>query len=185
MAFDALDLATKYPRLFEETTWPWGPTRARFVLLKQAPPAPLISNVNIVPRLSDKCVILRLANGSWDLPGGTLEPGEDYLSTLRRELLEEVGARLLSFRIFGAWHCYSLAEKPYRPHLPFPEHYRLVGVGQVEIVGNPSNPASGEMVFGVECVDLQTAVARFIATGRHDLAELYQAADLLYLSWRV
>lgn len=27
----------------------------------------------------------------WDLPGGRMEPGEDFLTTLRRELNEEIG----------------------------------------------------------------------------------------------
>ncbi len=170
------DLANQFPHLFNEVTWPWGPTRARFVLLEEAPPDDLIANVNIVPRAGDDWVILRLRDGSWEMPGGTLEPGETYLDTVRRELREEAGAELVSFRLFGAWHCFSLADQPYRPHLPFPEYYRLVGLGEIELVGEPENPAGGEEVVAVERVSLATAVARFSALQRYDVAELYQLA---------
>lgn len=32
--------------------------------------------------------------GEWDIPGGKLEPGEDPIDGLRREVLEETGLRL-------------------------------------------------------------------------------------------
>ncbi|MGE5224611.1 MAG: NUDIX hydrolase [Omnitrophica WOR_2 bacterium] len=167
---------SKYPHLFQEVTWPWGPARARFVLLDSAPPASLISNVNLVPYTGSRWVMIRLTDGAWDLPGGTLEPGEDYSSALHRELMEEAGAQLISFQVIGAWHCISLADKPYRPHLPFPEYYRLVGMGEIEIVSAPLNPAGGEQVDLVESVSLETAVARFLSSQKADLAELYQLA---------
>jgi len=169
-------LASQYPHLFNEVIWPWGPARARFVLLVEPPPGRLIANINIVPRAGDDWVILRLADGSWEIPGGTLEPGEIYLETARRELREEAGAELISLRVFGGWHCFSLASKPYRPHLPFPEYYRLVGLGEIELAGTPENPAGAEQVTTVERVSLATAVVRFNSLQRYDLAELYQLA---------
>jgi 8-oxo-dGTP diphosphatase len=172
-------LEQKYPHLFNEVIWPWGPTQARFVLLDEVPPAEKISNVNIVPRFGDGWVVLRLANGSYDIAGGTLEPGETYLQTLQRELLEEAGAELVSFHIIGAWDCLSNAGKPYRPHLPFPEYYRLVGFGQIKIINVPENPVGAEQIGAVECVSLDQAVANFLSCNRHDLAELYRlVADL-------
>jgi hypothetical protein len=36
-------------------------------------------------------------NGLWDITGETLEPGETYLQTIQREMLEEAGAKLLTF----------------------------------------------------------------------------------------
>lgn len=170
----------KFPHLFREVTWPWEPTRARFMLIEKTPPQDQISNVNIVPRIGTGWVTIQLVDGSWEIPGGTLEPGEDYIQAIRRELMEEAGAQLLSFQVFGAWHCYSLAERPYRPHLPFPEYYRLVGVGEIVIAGQPINPDAGEKVALVEAVPLQTAVARFVSINRHDLAELYQLVSEVY-----
>lgn len=83
---------------------------------------------------------------------------------------------MLSFRLIGAWHCFSLAEKPYLPHLPFPEYYRLVGVGQIKIIHAPTNPSDAEQIARVESVDLETAINNFLSCERHDLAELYQYA---------
>lgn len=172
-------MQTRYPHLFREVIWPWGPTQARFELMETAPPGHLIANVNVVPQVGDRWLILKLQDGSWEIPGGTLEPGETYLKTARRELLEEAGARLITFQLFGAWHCYSQAAKPYRPHVPFPEFYRLVGIGAVEVVQSPENPTDGEQVVRVEAVSLEMAVERFTTIGRHDLAELYRlAADI-------
>ena len=170
------DLEEKYPHLFKEVLWEWGPTRARFIQLDEPPPADKISNINIVPRIGDQWALLQHKNGKWDIAGGTLEPGETYLQTIKRELIEEAGAKLLSFRLIGAWHCHSLAEKPYRPHLPFPEQYRLVGVGQIEIIHAPTNPLNAEQIARVECVDLQVAIKNFLSYMRRDLAELYQYA---------
>jgi len=171
------DLTIQYPHLFQETTWEWGPLRVRFVLLDQPPPAHLTGNVNIVPHESGRWKVIRLKDGTWDLPGGTLEPDETYIDAARRELMEEVGARLLSFRLFGAWQCESLADKPFRPHFPHPNFYRLVGIGEVKTAGLPTNPPGGEEVVAFESASLEEAVARFISINRYDLAELYQLAD--------
>ena len=177
-------LKSSYPHLFEEVLWPWGPTRALFELLEALPAEALISNINITPHTPGGWVMLGLADGSWEIPGGTREPGEAILETARRELLEEAGARLLSLRIFGGWRCHSLAEKPYRPHLPHPEYYRLVGIGEVEITGPPGNPAGAEQVAKVEVAPLELVTARFAAAGRDDLAEVYRLANIfLRLYW--
>ena len=122
------DCANNYPNLFREMTWPGGPIQVRFRLLDNAPPSHLIANVNIVPWTSDGWLMIQLNDGSWEIPGGTLDPGETYLDTIRRELIEEAGASLKSFQIFGGWYCVSLASTPYRSHLPHPEFYRLVKV---------------------------------------------------------
>lgn len=39
--------------------------------------------------------------GSWDLPGGKLEPGEDFIAGLRREALEETGLAIEIERALG------------------------------------------------------------------------------------
>jgi 8-oxo-dGTP diphosphatase len=149
--------------------------RAQFERLDMPPPH-LISNVNVVPYVGDQWLVIRLENGNWEIPGGTLEPDESYLDAVRRELLEEAGAQLLTFQIFGAWKCISEAPKPYRSHLPHPEFYRLVGYGEVELVGLPLNPSDAEQVASVELVAIDEAARRYRSVGRDDLAELYLLA---------
>ena len=166
----------RYQHLFAPAVWPWGPTRVAFRSCAEPPPDELIGNVTVVPFVGARCVLIRLADGKWEVPGGTLEPGELYLEAARRELWEEAGSRLLSARVVGAWQCRSLARAPYRAHLPHPEFYRLVLSAEVEIVCAPSNPAAGERVTLVECVTAAEAARRLADAGRADLADLYMFA---------
>lgn len=168
----------RYPNLLQ--TYDWGKVVSTFEIGNDVPSEQLISNVNIVPFIEEKCVLIRLDNGKWEMPGGTLEPNERYLSALQRELIEEAGARLVSsFTTFGAWKFISSAEKPYKPHLPHPIYYRVVGYGDVELVSAPSIPDDGENVVAVEVMTLPDARQAFVDTGRPDLAELYEMADFL------
>ena len=171
---DKIGIQSNFPNLFGDTSW--GTVTCRFEPLNEMPPPNLISNVNLVPFKGDRWLVLRLQTGEWEVPGGTLEPGESYSEAISRELIEEAGAHLITFEPLGAWHCFSTASKPYRPHLPHPEFYRLVGYGAAEIIGNPENPEGGEQVAGVEFVTIEKAVQRFRDINRLELAELYQLA---------
>ncbi|MFD3259775.1 NUDIX domain-containing protein [Paenibacillus lentus] len=62
-----------------------------------------------------------LFNG--ELPGGTLEPGENSLESLRREMLEELGAEIANFEVFGNFYCFSSAEELYGASYPSPQFY--------------------------------------------------------------
>ncbi|MNF13466.1 hypothetical protein D3C80_2153260 [compost metagenome] len=53
---------------------------------------------------------------------------------------------------------------------------RLIGFGEVKLVGKPLNPPDGEQVIAVEAVHIEEAVKRFEADGRFDIAELYKLA---------
>jgi 8-oxo-dGTP pyrophosphatase MutT (NUDIX family) len=163
-----------FPDLFIRRTW--GSVTIDFHL-DLMPLDELISNVNIVPFCGNGLVVLRLENGRYEMPGGTREPNEAWLDTLRRELVEEAGAELTSFTHIGAWQWTTAAGEPYRSHLPHPIAYRVVGYGEVAITGEPTNPADGEQVATVEVLSLADAVARFLAGNRPDLADLYRLAD--------
>ena len=169
----------EYPELTTEFFWEWGPIRAQFEPIETLPPADMISNVRVVPFVGEKVIVIYVRDwdGQWDHPGGTLEPGETYLQAAERELMEEAGARLIEFTPFGVFHCWSEAEKPYRPHLPFPEFYHVAGFADVERVSDRGNPSDGETISEVASIDLDEACRR-LGT-RHDgdwQAELYRLA---------
>lgn len=164
-----------YPKLSKEICW--GPISAKFELNKPSLDEGLISNVSLIPFIADKCVVMQINNKVWELPGGTLEPSENWYDAISRETMEELGAELINFNIFGAFYCTSSSENPYRSHIPHPNFIRIVGYGEVAIIDKPSNPADGENVTKVEVVDIQEAIRRFENIGRHDIAELYKMAD--------
>jgi len=156
----------------------WEIVKSRFDV-EEVTDESLISNISIIPTVGDQYVMIQLDNGRWELPGGTLEPGEHYSEALRREVREELGAELLSYEIFGHFKCRSIAEQPFRSHIPHPNFIRLVGYGEVELTGNPLNPPDAEQVAMVELVDIEEAVRRLEAGGRYDIAELYRLAHLI------
>jgi 8-oxo-dGTP diphosphatase len=151
---------------------------AVFALRDTLPPPALISNVNVVPFVGDRAVVLRLPDGRPELPGGTREPDEGYLETLRRDLREEAGARLRTFTVLGAWRCQSTATTPYRSHLPHPLFYRIVGYGDVALVEQPTNPTGGEFIAEVAVVSIEEAAAVFGQWQRPEIAALYRLADI-------
>ncbi len=169
-----------YPELFREADHGFG--LCRFSLLDSLPPHDLISNINLVPFVGEECVIIQVLYPQgpiWDIPGGTLEPGESYMDAIRREVWEEAGAQLRAFKPFGAWYCRSLLDGPYRPHLPYPDYYRLVGYGDIVLLDAPQSVEGGEKVVSVECVAVDEAARRMYDSGQGFLAELYLLAAYL------
>lgn len=69
----------------------WGPVTNRFVP-DTSFDEKRVSNMTIVPAVGERYAMMRLTDGSWEMPGGTLEPGERWQDALRREAMEELGA---------------------------------------------------------------------------------------------
>ena len=164
----------RFPTLFAPTVW-IDTLEVQFDLCGEPPEDARIANVNVVPYIGTQWVVVQTEHYP-EMPGGTREPDEPYTETMHRELLEEAGARLLTYQPLGAWYCVSRAAQPYRPHTPHPAFYRYVVLGEVEIVTAPSSPPGGETILSVDVVSLAEAVQRFISAGRSDIAELYQLA---------
>jgi 8-oxo-dGTP pyrophosphatase MutT (NUDIX family) len=156
-----------YPALFDERSW--GPVRARFEV-NLVPPADddLVASVHAVPFVGDDCVVVRLADGTWEWPGGTREPSEAWRHALVRELYEETGARILDYQPFGWYRCVSSAATV------------LAGWAQVELAGRPTVDIDlAEEVVQVACVSVETAGSLLEGCGRPELADLYRfAADI-------
>lgn len=165
-----------FPTLSESIEW--GLVKAKFNFTDTVDEG-LVSNVSIIPYIGDKYVIFQIDNGKWELPGGTLEVGESYMDALRREVMEELGGDLITYEVFGQFDCESSVEKPYKPHISHPKFIRIVGYGEVKLVGKPLNPVGGEQVIAVETVGIEEAINRFKEIDRHDIAELYRLADLI------
>lgn len=159
----------------------WGDITACFSLASSIDEE-LVSNASIIAMVGDRYVIIQLDNGKWELPGGTLEAKETYLECVRREVAEEIGATLINYQVFGLFDCMSAAVQPYRPHIPHPRFLRVVGFGEVRIVGKPLNPADGEQVVNVGVVTIEEAVERFESIARYDIAELYTLAHQIRTS---
>ena len=81
--------AARFPELFAPGRW--GPVSGTFRLIEAEPCDADVANVSMVPYTAAGWVVLVLADGRPEAPGGTREPGESIEATLRRELLEEAG----------------------------------------------------------------------------------------------
>jgi 8-oxo-dGTP diphosphatase len=104
-----------YPVLSGTTQASWAPIDLRFELLTGEADPDRIARVYVVPFIGAACVVVGFEHGDWGPVGGGREPGESVRAALERELAEEAGGRLLTYRPFAALRCHSRAPAPYRP----------------------------------------------------------------------
>ena len=175
--------AERFPDLFAPAVWEWGELDVRFSI--EQPPDELISNVHVIGRTEGGIVVCRNDHGWRFLPGGTREPGESIEETLRRELLEEAGARLVGPPTWlGAHRADHRRPEPYRPHLPHPVSYWINLVVDVVVDEAPTNPSDGEQVVEVLVLPPDEAIAYLDAENDNDdvmgnLVRLAQAMNLV------
>jgi 8-oxo-dGTP pyrophosphatase MutT (NUDIX family) len=143
-----------------------------------------VSNVHLVPFVGDRCVVIEVDWGErdfarWAMPGGTLEPGETWPDAAARELMEEAGARLLSVSPFGVLRGHTTADRPWRPHLPHPNFFWVIGWAEVALVGEPLNPDDGEHVVDVRCTSVDEAAGLLESCDQLWAADMYRLAAYL------
>jgi len=161
-------------RLMRPRTWANGRVHAEY--RSGLPPASMVANVRVVPFVDDcTCVLARSAEWGWMVPGGTREPGESPLETAVREMREEIGATLLSYRPIGADWCVTTGPV-YRDHLPHPEFCMLYGWGDVELGGHPEPVADGETIVEVRTMSVTDAIAILLESGDDDGAAIVRLA---------
>jgi len=167
-----------FPNLFQEYIPLEGTLRMLFEFGTEFPNH-LIGLVKMVAYMGDKYIAIRQPDGWWE-PGGKLEPGENFLDAIQREMLEETGMQVKDFNLFGAFHCHSLLDKAPELGLLWPEFYFLWGYGEVEPLGSP-NPTEKEQILEVAIAPLDDICERFDQTSGAGplLKDIYRLADTL------
>ncbi len=168
--------AERFPDLFRPHRRVWGDVPVMFAFEWGKPPPELVGNIRMVPFVGDHVVVARSAQFGPMIVGGTLEPDEHPMDTIKRELREEAGASLVSFQALGCARFHSDAPTPYRPHLPHPEWYWVIGYGDVEITGAPAEVEGGERIVAVDVLPPDEAARVFRDAGDGWAADLVMLA---------
>jgi 8-oxo-dGTP pyrophosphatase MutT (NUDIX family) len=111
-------LARSTPVVVEEHRWS-RPLRIASHVGDMDLPGDLVTSVRVLVRVDDQVVVISDRSGTTGvLPGGRCEPGETWIETGCREVLEETGWAIdpRSFEPLGFIHLYNRGE----PNPPYP-----------------------------------------------------------------
>jgi 8-oxo-dGTP pyrophosphatase MutT (NUDIX family) len=133
----AVALARVSPVERSETAWAEGELPLRIAAYFQSVTLPeeLITSVRCIVRVDDKVVVCTNADGfSHAWPGARREPGESFVQTACREVLEETGWMLepASVEQLGWIHIEHLSPRPPDWPWPHPDFCQLVFVGRAD-----------------------------------------------------
>ncbi|GAA1707718.1 hypothetical protein GCM10009745_64470 [Kribbella yunnanensis] len=174
--------AQQFPELFAAADWPWAQVDVRYTV--DRPDDELLSNVHVIGRTPEGILACSNDLGWRFLPGGTREAGETIEELVRRELVEEAGARLLGpLTWLGGHRADHRRPTPYRPHLPHPLSYWATVVADVVLEGPPTNPEDGEQVVEVLVLPPTEAAAYLDAKddGGHNMGSQVRLAQAMGL----
>lgn len=156
----------------DEAYWQWGTYPLHLsvstYLTETLPPLDTILSVRCIVLHGKQVLVSQNADDTHIVPGGRVEAGEDLLTALCRELLEETGWQIHEPVLIGMFHFYH--QSPLPPNYPYryPDFTQVVYTAQAkqEIVGakqhddyeiaawfasedDPSFPALGEAQRGL------------------------------------
>lgn len=122
-------------------------------LTERTPPMSMVSSVRAVVRRGETVLVFDDARGVPHLlPGGRREDDEPLDTTLRREILEETGCRIVGQpRAIGVMHFHHVGPRP-EDHYPYPDFLQPIFVASVS--GDPVEPAADPWVRAPRFVPL-------------------------------
>ncbi len=118
-------------------------------------PKHILAAACLVRRDDGLVAMVRTQRRGWECPGGQIEEGEDVISGLQREVLEETGLTIEVDRLVGVYSNLALPPKlmldfvgQYRAgHLtPSPETREVAWMGPEEALQAIEHPAIGDRV---------------------------------------
>jgi len=108
------------------------PNEIELVLDETLPPLHLITSALALAFHGSSILMTNLNSRGWDIPGGHLEVGESPAEALRREVLEETGARLNHVRLLGYQRISLLAPCPPNYRYPYPVSYQTLFLATID-----------------------------------------------------
>ena len=118
---------------------PNGPRPFGGAVVHVGPPPQAHDSVVCLTHRDGKALMVRHRQRAWEFPGGHAEPGEDIVTTARREAAEEAGATLgavevAGYYVLGDGHVTVVTHAPVLETVPLSGEFETVEVREFDIL---------------------------------------------------